>query len=281
MNVFQLIQTVLDEIYKRLAGDDDTKDKNIGGQMVALREAYRKLAKTGVPNNYADPVTRFAYIYVYVTSHANVVYQLITNCLHSGCSALAELFDREQVNITCIGGGPGSDFLGILKYMINNGKQSSLKVNLFDREPAWSESWSDVDDKLKMPISNRFMLFDVTKPETWNQYDKFLSADLFTMIYFMSEINSLRDQAEPFFSHLFKRANPGALILYVDNNSPEFYPWFDSLAKEHNWKVLMSAQETLGMEDLTEEKRALEPFYSKFQDPKLKANIAYRICQKQ
>lgn len=282
MNVFQLIQSVLDEIYKRLSGDDAVKDSQIKAQMLALRKAYGKLAEEGVPHNYADAITRFAYIYVYVTSHANIVYQLIRNCsVSKSCSALAELFDREKVNITCIGGGPGSDFLGILKYIIKKKKTPRLKVELFDREPAWGESWSDVDDKVGLPISNNFMFFDVTKPETWKPYDKFLSADLFTMIYFMSEINSLREQAEPFFTHLFQNAKQGALILYVDNRNETFYGWFDSLAKAHNWKVLMSAEEALGMEDYSEEKRDLEPYYSKFQDPKLTANIAYRVCQKQ
>lgn len=276
MNVFQLIQSVLNEIYKRISGDETAKDKQISAQMVALREKYKGLAKAGVPTDYADAVTRFAYIYVYVTSHANIVYQLV-----QGCEALLELLAREQVNISCIGGGPGSDFLGVLKYIIKNKKTPRIKVNLFDREPAWNECWSDVDDKLGLPISNTFTPFDVTKPETWKHYEKFLAADLFTMIYFMSEVNSLRAEAEAFFTHLFQNAKKGALILYVDNNNETFYSWFDALASAHNWKVLMSAEETLGLEDTSEEKTALEPYYSKFQVPKLKANIAYRVCQKQ
>ena len=46
-----------------------------------------------------------------------------------------------------------SDFLGILKYIILNKKTPRLKLNLFDREPAWNEYWQDVDTKLKMQIS--------------------------------------------------------------------------------------------------------------------------------
>jgi hypothetical protein len=282
MNVFQLIKTVLEEIYKRISGDDADKDEQIKSQMFALRKAYENLLREGVPNDYADAVTRFAYIYVYVTSHANVVYQLIQNCSASkSCSELASLFDRDQVNVTCIGGGPGSDFLGILKYIIKNEKTPRLKLNLFDREAAWHECWQDVDDKLKLPISNTFTPFDVTKEETWKPFEKFLSDDLFTMVYFMSEINSLREQAEPFFVNLFENAKSSALMLYVDNNNKQFYEWFDSLVVEHGWRVLMSNEGVLGMEDYAEEKRDLEPYYSRFQDPKLRANVAYRICQKQ
>jgi hypothetical protein len=97
----------------------------------------------------------------------------------------------------------------------------------------------------------------------------------------MSEINSLRDQAEPFFENLLKAANRGALILYVDNNNQMFYGWFDKLIAKHKWKVLKSQQVELKMGDIKEEKTDLGEYYQKFGYPKLTANIAFRVCQKQ
>lgn len=281
MNVFQLIKSVLDEIYTRLPGDDARKDANIKKQAEVIREGYENLGTKPISHNYADPATRFAYIYVYVTSHANLVYQLTRKS-----SALRALLKKEQVNITCIGGGPGSDFLGILKYILKDGTKPPprLKLSLFDKERFWGECWSDVDDKLGLPISNVFQTFDVTDSETWKHYDKFLSADLFTMIFFMSEIYLLRAKAAPFFTHLFKNAKQGSLLLYVDNRNAKFYGWFDSLVSAHGWKVLMSDQEWLKIEDLSEDKRSLDPYYTKFSEssaPRLTANIAYRVCQKQ
>src|SRR5689334_5905841 len=102
MNVFQLIKTVLNEIYERIPLEETQKDKKIKEALKSLRNTYLNMAATGVSNDYADLVTRFAYIYKYVTSHANVVYQLVTYC-----PALAKLFDQKQVTITCVGGGPG------------------------------------------------------------------------------------------------------------------------------------------------------------------------------
>jgi len=222
MNVFQLVKSVLDEIYERISGQSADKNNRIEGEIESLKAAYERLGEQGVPNDYSKAVTRFAYIYKYVTCHANVVYHLLRSS-----PQLAALFDREQVNISCIGGGPGSDFLGILKYIINSEKAprvKQLRVNLFDKEPAWSECWNDVDEKLRshLRIATSFVPFDVTDPKTWATYQKFLSSDLFTMIYFMSEINSLREEAEPFFTNLFEKAKSGSLILYVDNNSPKF-----------------------------------------------------------
>jgi hypothetical protein len=279
MNVFQLVKSVLDEVYGRISGQATEKDNRIKAEIESLKAAYERLGERGVPNDYSKAVTRFAYIYKYVTSHANVVYQLLRNS-----PQLAALFDEEQINISCIGGGPGSDFLGILKYIINDtNKTPQLRVNLFDKEPAWSECWNDVDEKLRsqLRISTSFVPFDITDQKTWGNYQKFLSSDLFTMIYFMSEINSLREEAEPFFINLFANAKSGSLILYVDNNSEKFYGWFDSLVATHNWEVLKSGEERFGMTDLSEQKKDMGEYFTTFKDPKIRANIAYRLCQKQ
>jgi Putative SAM-dependent methyltransferase len=277
MKVFPLIKTVLDEIYVRIAGEQEEKDPKISEQIQALKATYARLAE-GAANNYADDVTRFAYIYKYVTSHANVVYQLVPRCRE-----LVRLFDREQVSITCIGGGPGSDFLGLLKYLIRNGKTPRVKCTLFDKEQAWAECWADVDEKLRseLQISTFFVQFDVTKPETWDKYQKFLASDLFTMVYFMSEVYGLRREAEAFFAYLFEKAKPDALLLFVDNRSAVFYEWFDSLVRKYNWKVLCEDRLELKMEDVTEERTDLGEYHDKFGYPKLKADIAFRICQKQ
>lgn len=157
MNVFQLVKSVLDEIYERISGQPADKDSRIEAEIASLKTAYERLGEQGVPNDYSKAVTRFAYIYKYVTSHANVVYQLLAKS-----PQLDALFDRSQLNISCIGGGPGSDFLGILKYIIENDKRPQLRVNLFDKEPAWSECWNDVDEKLQsqLRISTSFVPFD-------------------------------------------------------------------------------------------------------------------------
>jgi ribosomal protein S20 len=77
VNIFQLIKSVLDELYKRIPGKTAEKDKLINAQIKTLSKTYARLSEEAPKTNYADDITRFAYIYEYVTSHANVVYQLI------------------------------------------------------------------------------------------------------------------------------------------------------------------------------------------------------------
>jgi hypothetical protein len=277
MNVFQLIKTVLDELYARIPGSEAEKDAAMTERLRSLERGYAALAK-GVVNDYADATTRFAYIYKYATCHANLVFQLIEQT-----PELMGLFDMEKVNVACIGGGPGSDFLGILKYVIRAAKHPHLRCTLFDKEESWGECWNDVDEKLgtEMKIATFFQPLDVTDPEKWTKYEKFLASDLFTMIFFMSEVNSLRKEAEPFFGNLFEKAKKGAVAVYVDNNNELFYGWFDSLVAAHGWVVLDHGEVKIQIEDYSEEKKDLASYYEKFGSPRLKANIAFRICQKQ
>src|SRR5260370_26432400 len=112
MNCFQLVKSVLDELYEQVLYEhgNDT-DKIIKEKLAYLTATYGNLL-SDVDVDYGDSATRFAYIYRYTTAHANMVYDVIKDS-----EALKNIFNDETVTVSCIGGGPGSDFLGILKFM--------------------------------------------------------------------------------------------------------------------------------------------------------------------
>jgi hypothetical protein len=275
MNCFQIIKSILDEKYAQIPGNEVEKDEQINEKLQKLRQGYTQLL-TGHNISYNNHITRFAYIYAYVTSHANLVCTLIEKN-----SELNSIFDKEKVKVACIGGGPGSDFLGILKYLMTNQKKPDIKFQICDREKAWAESWSDVDDKVERTFntSTSYLPLDVTNSNDWKNHKKYFQSDLFTMIYFMSELVALRDLANQYFVNLFSQAKSGSLFLFVDNNNPEFYDWFDKLAKTHNIDIIKSQEDRITV-PFEEEKSDLGKYYVKFDSPKLTANVAYRIGQK-
>ena len=276
MNCFQIIKSVLDEAYVQIPGDEAEKDEVINDALEYLRGEYSQLWQE-CNIDYSDPRTRFAYIYAYVTSHSNLVCSIIQQN-----NVLGNVFDHKKVNVACIGGGPGSDFLGILKYLMTNKKSPTIKFQLCDREKSWAESWSDVDDKvedLEFRISTSYLPLDVTKRDDWESHRKYFQSDLFTMIYFMSEVFSLQDSANEYFAHLFNQAKIGSLFLFIDNNNSEFYNWFDQLAANHKIDILRSNETDMKV-PLDEEKSDLGKYFAKFSSPKLTANVAYRIGRK-
>jgi hypothetical protein len=225
MNCFKLIKTVLDEAYQAIPGHEADKDKQIAAALNDLSAEYRKLQTKGCLS-YADPVRRFAYLYRYTTCHANLVYTML-----SKSKLAAKFFKQKELQMAAIGGGPGSDFLGVLKYCTDHGFSPVMKCLLFDRDPAWGESWQDVDSKVdrKIQIKTFFQTFDVTDPNTYQFYHKHFASDVFMLVYFMSEVYALRAKAKDYFDALFSKAKAGALFIFIDNNHSDFINWFDGL----------------------------------------------------
>lgn len=279
MNLMQLIKLVLDDAYVTIdAADDTKKDALIKKELTNLSAEYGNLAsKASAPINYSDAVKRFAYIYKYTVAHADYIMQLIR-----GTKALRELLSKKSIEVACLGGGPGSDLLGLLKYLIQTGaKDLSLKCYIFDKERAWGDSWSDVASSLNPPFQLYpvFQQMDVTDPKTWVSYQKFLRADLFTLSYFLSEVWKIKEDAEPFFEHCLSQMKSGSMILFVDNNDSRFRDWFDGMAKKHRLVEVKSAEGELCFSN-DEEKNDLGVYFGKFWWPKRKSDAAWRIMKK-
>ncbi len=274
MNCFELVKDVLDEAYHATSGSEPEKDAKIQQAMADLRKGYAQVWQTGGPD-YADPVRRFAYVYTYVTSYANLVYSIIRNV-----PGLESLFDRNEVAVACLGGGPGSDLVGILKYLTSVQKDPAIQCHICDREDLWSESWSDVGKRLGYPkLQVTYLPQDVCGTK-WQQQFKYLAADLFTVVYFVSEVYARRSEAEAYFDNVLKKAKSGAYFIFVDNDHSLFTGWFDRLVAENGLKELRRFNGTMKM-PFDEEKTALGPYLTKFGSlPRLEGAVAYRVVVK-
>jgi hypothetical protein len=195
--------------------------------------------------------------------------------------ALSKLFEKPKASVCCIGGGPGSDLVGVLKHVESAEIDPKLMFWLFDREQAWSDSWADLNDKLDHEISTCFIKFDVTDPETWTPHLKYLQSDLFIMMYFLSEVHHAHKEAGAFFKNVFAKAKKGAHFLYIDNSASEFYDEFDNLWTGAGLtKVDANDSVTMKM-PLDEQTSDLGGHLKKMGGwPKLDASIAYRVLRK-
>ncbi len=279
MNLIQLIKKVLDDAYQEIdAEDDQEKNRLIEQEMSRLSSAYTQLATPGTsPIDYSCPLKRFAYIYKYTVAHADYIMQLVRK--HKELKAC---FEQEHVEVACIGGGPGSDLLGLLKYLTRNkNKLSSLTCYIFDKERAWGDSWSDVAIQLnpKFQLNPVFQQMDITVEDTWKSYRKLLRSDIFTLSYFLSEVYSLKSSAEPFLDHVMASMKKDALMLFVDNNDSRFVDWFDGLATKHGLTILVSDSGELCFSN-DEEKRDFGEYFKAFGWPKRKGYAAWRIVRR-
>jgi|JI10StandDraft_1071094.scaffolds.fasta_scaffold103250_4 SAM-dependent methyltransferase len=279
MKVFELIKTILDDTYSKLP---EPRDTTLAQRMEKLTNTYRDLT-TNDPPDYADPVTRFAYVYKYTTCHACIVAKKI--------QAVPELRQMFVVNrdtwtkVACVGGGPGSDYLGVVKHKMLHQPCGNLKCFLLDREQAWGDTWADVDERaegLGFRISTHFQALDIADENTWRHQTRYLEADLFTFIYFISEVYKRTFETERYLNNIFSAAKPGALFLFIDNDKPFYCEPFDAVARKH-LEYLCGGSERY-VADASEQKTDLDPYFTTFSgyrhQPKLTAYIAWRVYRK-
>lgn len=273
VNCYELVKQVMDETYDAIDGTDAEKDKAVKDALAVMSTAYGNLTTGGGPD-YGEPASRLGYIFRYVTSHANLVSSLLQQ---SG--ETLDLFKREELTITCIGGGPGSDLLGIIKVLLMRSSQRTPRILAYicDREKMWMDSWGDVGMKLpeQVRLHTVYCQQDVCDVATWKER-KYLDADLFTMIYFMSELYSRKADAAAYFENFFARAKKGALFLFIDNRDVRFSGWFEELAQKHGVHLLHS-EDGARVTPNDEQESVLSGYVAKLGSTKLKTRISARI----
>ena len=279
---FNVVKDCLDEMYAKIdAYDDQERDQLILSELKRLSDCYGKgrLDKEQTGIDYSRQETRFAYMYTYVAAHSGIVYDIVTSN-----SDLENIFIKDEVRVSSIGIGPGSDLIGIHKYWKEQGERFRLLVSLHDKETAWNGSWPFLDKSIKI------QQFDVTsKPLVTSE--KLYQADLITMVYFLSEVYAKKDAATDFFYDLFENMKSGATILFIDNGGYDFAPWFDDLIYKYSFDIRRRDNYVfkIGNIGTRENKEHLGNYDDKFvtnqpegnkRYPKLGATISYRICCK-
>jgi hypothetical protein len=279
---FQLIRLVLDELLAQVRAEHGTNAKALlDKRMTSLSASYAGLNQARTPKiDYSDAITRCVYVYKYVASNADYIYQILV-----GEKKLADLFNSEKLHVTCIGGGPGSDLIGLLKFILRQ-KKSVKKITCYlcDQEQAWADSWTDISDKIEsdLQLNANFQALDVTDPKSWQKQRKFLNADLFTLSFFISEVVRFDGpKLQEFWKTLFGEAKSGAYFFFVDNGHTDFTGYFDKLHKAHSIETLASDEFeiTPSMHEQTSDLGEYIKIFGEY--PRLKQRkLAYRLLRK-
>lgn len=281
--IFQLVYKVLSELYEQVkAIHGKAADEKIKAAMTALSTSYSKLTDGKMPPiDYSDPTTRFAYVFKYVASHADYVRQVL-DLVSDELSD--ELLKEEKIVVSCLGGGPGSELVGLLHHVLAAGEAEveALTCYLCDREQAWADSWTEIGQELDADIKLfvNFQGLDVTKKEDWAKQRKFLSADLFISSYFASEVVRIKDEAADFWKELGSSSKKGAKFLFIDNAHTAFTDYIREIASNSGLETVVVKQvEKTPRWD--EQKSDLGEFLERFgQSPKLKSQLFYGVYVK-
>lgn len=169
-----------------------------------------------------------------------------TCCWHN-TSRLTPFFffsqSQKTISVCCLGGGPGSDIFGLLRFLDSMDTKPILQASIYDRESLWGETWNSISTEL-MHKHGIFMttayhsmnLSDRATERTLMQTD-FGKFNLFMLIKFWSSVYK-SEVAKNSLSLIFSRAKPGSYVLYIDNKDKErkFLTGLSEILPEANWQ---------------------------------------------
>jgi len=129
-----------------------------------------------------------------------------------------------------------------------------------------------------LPLSKDFRPFDVTNPSTY-EFNRPFESDIFTMIYFLSEVFVHKDAVTRFLKTCFARMKKGALLIVIDFKHADVQSWIDTCAKQGGLEG--SGKEEELVMDTSEQKSILKRYSDKFNiEPKIRSQVFYRLFRK-
>jgi hypothetical protein len=227
--VFEDLLQTLDE-QGRDEMDDDWEDA-VARRLEDLREAYDGLTVGGRSAiDYSHLATQAAYVFVYAIGRAEFTYQLLKR--HRAAWG-KPLFPNSEARITSLGGGPGSEIAGVVKYLLDksNGENvTSVKYWVFDKDGDWENACTSLVESLNkfIPLELVFSKLDLCDQVKCGEIS-LEGDDLLILSFIISELCAIpdKDKAEESLRELYKTMDNRAKIFYNDSNASSFYYYFN------------------------------------------------------
>lgn len=231
---FKIIRAVLDRWIPRLAATQSVRQKKIHDQIRAEMEKTSSEHRHPDPEiNYDLPVCRLGYLYMHAAANATLFEWLLRDDDH--LTNLLRDHDGKRLRVVSIGGGPGTELLGLYKtFSRYQWIPKKLDFWLLDLEKHWGDTWShlaelaeahledvlgdDEDDELEAPaLSSQFHEVDVTRREDYKNYAYlFTKVDLVVCNYLVSENQERLEEFAEALGHIVAESPRGAMFVVID-----------------------------------------------------------------
>lgn len=279
MGCFGMLPEILERLERRIPGNLAERTRIVNQHLTTTLD-YSRLKEPDRPAiDYADPAVRMAYIYKYVTAHAQLVEQRILK------SEVLLNVVRNDCSITCLGGGPGSELLGMSLAVSELEARAPAKRHavLLDREVNWSYDWAELAGQFNLPMSYAALPFDIVDATSWLRADNvFECPDLVTAVFFLSEVYSAHNHAQLCLEHLADLMKPGAVFFYLDNYGEDFTSWWEPVFCARGFRVVDQDNVYGWVMPAGEQISDLGDYAGRFaHQPTLRRNITWRILRKE
>ena len=180
---------------------------------------------------YSDPLCRFGYLYMNVVVNATVFEKTVMSSVD--LKAKIKETGEGTLNVCSLGGGPGTELLGLSKYLLHRTSDTpptKIVFNVIDNIHEWTETWhlmadaveADFQSGMKGPvipiIAPTFLHFDVLDHDSYKNYSSyFRRADIIVLNYLLSENKTrLDDTVRNTLNYLSASISDDCTILVID-----------------------------------------------------------------
>jgi hypothetical protein len=228
-----LIRRVLEEAIETYAA---ATGKSVSEVLTEIREHIDATAKEHEEDEpdiqYQKPLCRLGYLYRHAPANATLFELILRN---SGeLRTVIRHSASKRLNISAIGGGPGTELLGLTKFLMSQkmGYPKKIAFAVLDAVPQWAETWqqladaseeelekaADGDQESFTPtISPAFLDFDVLKPDSYKDYAyQFRTTQIIVFNYIFSENKTRLAEARAAVQHLYDVAPSGCVFAVID-----------------------------------------------------------------
>jgi hypothetical protein len=212
--------------------------------------------------------------------------QVVLSCLNSDWT----------LNICSLGGGPGSELLGLAKYAerLANGKHLEVEFTIVDQFKEWDESWNCLKNNIELGfveqygrcrstwpvrISHSFLPLKLCDPAGLQHFPiRFAREDVFVLNFVVSEMRANPAPLREFVRLLSERTEDAAYFLFIDRQEPGIPFLVEKIIEDANLVVIDELEQDCVM-DYDEQKTALGRWRSDLdREPKLQMKAFYRLA---
>jgi hypothetical protein len=210
IQVYKTAEKMLDTVLPRIVPINSDRKAAIEAALPKLRDAYTRLLEKG-SMDFSEPKRRAAFVMRHLAPHACWVHKILSNHKRE----VLQVVNQRKVTVWSLGGGPGSDVLGFLKFCCEQNVRDRLECLICDREPGWAEFvhlLPSVATSAGLDVSVKLL----TTPVDSDLLAAHQTPQIILVVYALSELHKKLAEVEESLCKILGATAEQGLILYVD-----------------------------------------------------------------
>ena len=227
---FEIVKKVVEgEIGNYMKAYGISRDEVLTKVWSCIDHTHGEYYKSDPSINYDDPFCRLGYLYRYAGINATLFERVLTEDQMLQ-STISNPFDYEELTICSLGGGPGTELLGLIKWLSRDNVLIPNRINftVMDNVNHWAETWTQLaraseqtiqatKGQSHLVIAPTFLAADVLAPSSYSGYPSmFKDTKVVVFNYLLSENQSRLDVAQPAIAALVDAVSDGCIFVVID-----------------------------------------------------------------